>query len=340
MAEVDVLIIGGGPAGTAAAIQCRIYGLSCALIERVAFPRECPGETLHPGIEPLLKRLGISDKLLAANFLRHEGVWVEWGSEPRFVPYGQDVEGAWCGFQAWRADFDNLLLEQARLLGATVLQPCKALNVLCDDGRVIGALTSLGERHARFVIDGGGSKHWLASRLHSQIIKYSPSLVARYGYMEGICERRDHAPAIRANGNGWTWTARIRPRLYQWIRLMWSKDSASEDLIPDEFDGLSPRGPTKGANVTWRAVTKPAGLGYFIIGDAAAVLDPLASHGVLKSIMSGMMAAYMIASVLNHKQHERKVAEEYSRWLYNWFSSDVTKLRELYAALSPKPDWV
>ncbi len=121
--SVDVVIIGGGPAGSATAISCATAGLSVLVLERAAFPRDCPGESLHPGVEPLFTQLGVGDAVRAARFVRYPGFWVEWDGPRQFVPFGQDANGPWLGFQAWRAELDALLLERARALGVEVLQP-------------------------------------------------------------------------------------------------------------------------------------------------------------------------------------------------------------------------
>src|SRR4051794_14939496 len=96
----DVLVIGGGPAGTAAAITCAHAGLSVSLIEGIDFPRHRPGETLHPGVEPLLECLGAAGAVRSAGFLRHPGVWVQQSGRAEFQPYGADANGPWLGFQA------------------------------------------------------------------------------------------------------------------------------------------------------------------------------------------------------------------------------------------------
>ena len=108
------------------------------LLERERFPRHRPGETLPPGVEPILAQLGAADAVLAAGFTRHLGTWVDWSDGRRFDPFGAGDDGPWRGFQAPREEFDRILLEAAIASGVTVLQPVRALNALRDRERVIG----------------------------------------------------------------------------------------------------------------------------------------------------------------------------------------------------------
>lgn len=343
-------MLGGGPGGSSASIECARAGLRVVQVEREQFPREHVGETLHPGVEPLLTQLGVWEDVQRANFLRHEGNWIEWAGERRFEAFGADADGgAWQGLQAWRADFDAILLERARALGVRVLQPCQAVRPLLAGQRVVGLETSHGDLHAPFVVDAAGDRHWLARQLHLPIKKYSRRLTARYGYVEGVCAARDEAPQIVSDARGWTWTARVRPQLYQWTRLsvagekddgaieeaegaiVSSRGGRGEKYLPSEFHGLKRRGASKGADVTWRLVERAAGAGYFLVGDAAAVLDPASSHGVLKAIMAGMMAAHSIAHVFAHRLTEQDAARGYCDWVREWFEHDVRRLTELYS---------
>jgi flavin-dependent dehydrogenase len=341
----DVVIIGGGPGGTAAAIACAQAGLTVALLEQACFPRDRPGETLHPGVEPILKQLGAWDAVQGAGFLRHRGHYVEWFEERRFEAFGADASGDWLGFQAWRADFDAILLNQARLAGVQVVQPCRALHPTVVSGRVMGVETAQGVFKAKFIIDATGSARWLARHLLLEATCLTPRLMAHYGYVSGECPARNEFPLIIADSNGWTWTARVRPNIYQWTRLTLTEMAIAKDWRPVEFAGMTSIGSIKSADVTWRMIQAAAGPGYFMVGDAAAVLDPASSHGVLKALMSGMMAAHLIVKsidldnqptmeegqALNTHNIETSCVETYRQWLESWFLHDASQLRKRYA---------
>lgn len=333
----DVVIVGAGPAGAAAAICCARAGLKVVVLDRERSRRERPGETLHPGIEVLLEELGVLERVLQASFLRHEGIWVRWDEPRRFVPYGADAAGPWRGFQAWGAELDAILLQHARELGAEVLQPCRALNPIVSCGRVSGVQTTTGKIEAGFVVDAAGPRHWLARRLGLGIHRHSPRLVARFGYREGACPNGDGAPTITADERGWTWTAEVRPNLCHWTRLNLDKGQADATFVPAGLRELSPRGRSCGADVTWRVVRRPAGSGFFVTGDAAAVLDPASSRGVLKAVASGMLAAHAITEALSFGG---SAARNYSEWINDQFDYDVAGLLALYGRLPKPPGWV
>ena len=332
--NTDVIVIGGGPGGAAAAIRCALGNLSVTLLESRAFPREHPGETLHPGVEALLRQLTVWEEVEAAGFLRHAGQWVTWAEAPRFVPFGEDAAGPWLGLQAWRADFDRLLLKRAESLGVKVIQPCRVLRPLIDSGRVTGVRCEKGDVRARFVIDASGGNHWLGRRLGLEIKRASPRFIAYYGYCEGEYPIRDAAPSLVADDKRWTWIARVSPGLYQWTRLTFNPQTRTDARPPTELRGLTHRGPARASEVTWRILPEAAGEGYFLVGDAAAVLDPVASHGVLRALMSGIMTGHLAGHIIHAKTSEQYLINSYRNWLVSWFMADVDRLAELYKRLS------
>ena len=318
----DVLVIGGGPAGASAAITCARAGLSVALLESEPFPRHRPGETLHPGIEPLMERLGAAGSLANACFLRHPGVWVDRSGKREFRPYGADANGPWLGYQACRSELDAMLLTRARSFGVRILQPHRAQGVLREGERIAGALTTAGPVHATFTIDASGASGWLARQIGLDWRRTSRRLIAFYGYMRGDCAERDTAPCFAYQPDGWIWTARVRRNVYHWTRLATTTSPLRRREPPPEFAGLNPVGGPRGADVSWRQLKASAGPGYFVAGDAAAVTDPSSSHGVLRAIMSGMLSGHLVLKSLFQRRSEPALALEYQLFLSSSFDAD------------------
>lgn len=334
------MIVGGGPAGTAAALWCAHRELRVILLERERFPRHRPGETLPPAAEVLFDQLGVGTAIARADFHRHTGTWVEWNAARRFDGFGVDDAGPWGGFQAPREKLDQMLLDAASAAGVEIRQPARALKPVTENGNVVGIETAHTRIVASWVVDATGGQHWLARQLGIPRRFCSPRLIAHYGYARGHRLPHDGAPEIVADETGWTWTAKIADDHYTWTRLSFVRADPKRDQPPPTFSTLTPIGPSRGADVTWRMVERPAGPGYLCAGDAAAVLDPASSHGVLKALMSGMMAGHVIAEHRTGNASRVAAIRTYAAWIKGQFEADVAALRDLYRDLPDPPDWI
>jgi flavin-dependent dehydrogenase len=331
---VDVAVVGGGPAGSAAAIWGALSGLRVKLIERASFPRHRPGETLHPGVEPILRQLGICERVAAASAMRHEGHWVSWGGRARFERFGSDAHGGWHGYQIPRQRLDSILLERAREVGVEVVEADSAATPILTAGRVSGVRS----RHAtcaHFVVDAAGGRGWLRRHLPLRLQVASPPLYATYGYCQGELASAAALPSWTGDHEGWTWVAEIAPGYFHWTRLSLSAERQRFEP-PTQLAALRPRDRIRGADVTWRQVESPAGNGYFLVGDAAFVLDPASSHGVLRALMSGMMAAHAIERILGGNVDEASAVADYCAWTNGWFRNEVAQLSRFYRMLAPE----
>lgn len=339
MSKYDVLIIGGGPAASAAAIHAVTQGLTVCVFERELFPRERPGETLPPGVEPLFKQLGVLDAIEAQSFVRHAGIYTQWENDSLvFKPYQPDDDtsaNGWYGYQAYRPILDKILLDHAKTLGANVLMPSNVKDVIYDveNKRVKGLVVNETRYEADYVIDASGGWHFLARKLKIPVRSYSKLLYAAYGYFSGEIQGCDGVPTLVADQHGWTWTAMVMKGLHQWTRVTFDKRPPKKGDIPESYKHLVQKGRTKSADVTWRMVDAPAGNGYFTVGDAAVLLDPASSHGVLRALMSGIKAADLIANVHNNICDDGVAIQEYNRWLQEWCYFDIQHLHELYTKI-------
>jgi flavin-dependent dehydrogenase len=323
--KTTLVVLGAGPAGSSAAIWAARCGVETVLLDCFSAAKQKPGETLHPGIEPLLERLGARREVLTAGFIRHDGYWVERDGRRTFSAYGADAGIPWRGFQANRQQFDAILLRAAADSGVQVLRLVRARQPLISNGRVAGL--ELGEAviRSRFVIDAGGGSHWLARRLRLLVCNLSHKLTAQFGYTLRPVLGDAADPVFRWERGAWTWAAPVGNGEHAIVHLDLSGGRAAPDFgFPIQF---------RGANVTWRVVEECAGPGYFLAGDAAGVLDPATSHGVLRAIMSGMLAADLIAQISRRQASESHAAAAYRSSISDWFQKDATRLRELYAQM-------
>lgn len=331
----DLVVVGGGPAGAAAAITGAAAGLSVVLLEARGSPGPRPGETLHPGVEVVLRELGAADDAAVGSWVRHAGHWVQWGGPPRFEAFGGDAAGPWYGYQAPRDELDALLLDRAAAAGACVRRGCRAVDLTVTRGRVDGVVVEGGWLPTRHVIDASGRRHWASRRLAAPVDRVSLRLIASWGHLHGRWPARDDAPLLRADADGWTWTAQVASGVYAWVGL--DVPGAGRLRTPPAHPaGLSVAGGPHGADVTWRRAAAAAAPGLLLTGDAAGVLDPASGSGVLRALVTGTVAARAVADVRLGRLPEEHVITAYRRWHSAWFRADVARLDGLYRVF---PGW-
>jgi flavin-dependent dehydrogenase len=324
--DFDVIIIGAGPAGTSTAISCRKAGLSVVILERAEFPRYQVGEALHPGVETLLSQLGVGETIAREGFLRYDGVWTRRpGGRRRFVPFGSDSRGPWRGFQVDRARLDEILLNKAKRSGASVLMGCSPKDV----HRIKAGIQidgEFGRLRSKVIVDATGSRRFIARKLNLDTLQCSPRILARYGYFERRSGSWD-CPTFTAKRTGWEWLAQIDTDRGQWVSASWGGDFPS---LPAEITPLPSVSAVRGADITWQILRSPAEPRFYAVGDAAAVIDPACSHGVLRALSSGIMAAACISASLFARIDAKVASFFYGRWLRRSFMTDASRLATIY----------
>jgi len=314
--NADVIILGAGPAGCAASIRARQAGLRVVMFDANLLPKTAPGETLHPGVEPLLKQLGVLDHVLQAGFHRHRGVWVKRGHLRQFLPYGEDTQGPWSGFQADRQTLHRILQQAAVDAQTILIRNTRPQAVLMEGNRVTGVVVNGTPFRAAWTIDATGRCAWLARQLNIPMQTRSPPLGARFGWHNEEPADLAGQPSFVFRDDGWDWQAPLGSHRTAWV-----------ELRIGESDGR----PPAGVDLTWQLRPECAGPGFFLLGDAAATLDPSSSHGVLRALMSGILCGHLVEGWHRTGVTEASIIKAYRAWLRAQFEHDEQRLRRHYA---------
>jgi len=171
--DYDVIIAGGGPAGSSAAIHLAQSGIRVLLVEQKEFPRaKLCGEFISPECFDHFKKLGVADEMLACNpATLTETVFYSRRGHRVSVPSGWFARRSALGLS--RAEMDNNLLRRAATVGADVLQNATVTDVIDCDERICGVRirTNSDERayHAKLTIDATGRSRILSRRVHEHV---------------------------------------------------------------------------------------------------------------------------------------------------------------------------
>jgi len=326
-ADPDVIVIGGGPSGSATATLLAQKGLKVELFERDHFPRFHIGESLIPHTYHVIKRLGLLPKMQASHFTHKHSVQfvTDHGklSEPFYFHDHEEEEWS----QTWqvrRAEFDQMLMSNAREHGVTVHEGARVLEVLFEGAKAVGIRVKpegQPERivNAKVIVDASGQSSLIIDKLNLR--EWDPELkkAAVWTYWKGAYrdEGKDAGATIvlQIKGKaGWFWYIPLHDDVIS-VGVVASNEylfqNRTKDLEALYFEevercpGLKPRlenatrcdGFRAQKEYSYRA-KQAAGDGWVLVGDAFGFLDPLYSSGVLLALTSAGMAADAIGDAL------------------------------------------
>ncbi len=333
----DVVIAGGGPAGSTAAILLAKAGLRVCVLEKDRHPRFHIGESILPRTTLLLRQLGLEQAVLQLPHVPKYGAEFGFGNDTKTRRFSF-TDGLLPGtpvFNIERSKLDKLLLGKAREAGADVFEgrPVRAITRLSEND--VELETEEGAVNGRLMLDASGHGTLVGRALKLRKNFNDPELqkVAYFQHFEGVERPEGNEsghPGIFMCAEGWFWVIALnetrtsvgfvtRPSFARTLNvppartLQWALSRCP--VVRHRM--RSATGPADNmvlADFSYRC--RPyAGPGYFMVGDAACFLDPIFSTGVTLAMMSSAHAAELAAEMLNGKLSPRSARARHIRYI-------------------------
>jgi FAD-dependent halogenase len=334
--QYDVIVVGGGPAGATVSGLLSKWGRRVLLLEKELFPRYHIGESLVPGVMPVIEELGATRAVEELGAIRKYGISLLWGENPEpWTVRFDEISSYPYTYQVKRAEFDNLLLAHTRRLGTTVIEEANVREALFEGDRCTGVRYNLVHSddvidvHAPFIIDASGQAKIMARRFRAVGWHSDLKNLAAWKYFQGGTRYGGQEAGnivVENRPPGWLWMIPFSDHTCSVGFVAPIKEFTASGLNPaallsqriDEAWEVK-RLLTGAVEVSQVRTTKDwsyicermSGPGFVQVGDAAAFIDPLFSTGVMLAMRSASSAAHAVNKILDEPDLEASIRQTY-----------------------------
>lgn len=345
----DVLVIGGGPAGSTISALLAQRGRDVVLLEKSRHPRFHIGESLLPFNMPLFERLGVAREIEAIGMPKYGAEFVSpLHEKPVMFEFVNALDNSFPStYQVRRSEFDHILFRNAARNGARTLEGCRVTGVeFRPGGADVAAREESGRErawHARFVVDASGRDTFLANRLGLKVRSRKNNSAALYGHFAGATRLPGKAEGnitIFWFDHGWFWFIPLADGATSVGAVCWPYYMRSRMTTPEQFlldtialcPALAERlrqaqliSPVTATGNYSYSASRTSGANYLLLGDAYAFIDPIFSTGVFLAMHGAFVAADTVETCLDHPRRARRALNAYDTdarrglRVFSWF---------------------
>jgi flavin-dependent dehydrogenase len=369
--QCDVVVIGGGPAGSTAAALLAGKGHKVVLLEKDAHPRFHIGESLLPLNMPLFEELGVADEIGAIGMQKWGATFVSpWHDHTTSFRFAEATDpNLPLAYQVRRSEFDEILFRRARALGAEAHENTRVREFTLGDANeppTVKATSIDGkvrEWRAKFIVDATGRDTLVANRLKIKRRNRDHNSCAMYGHFRDArreCGEMEGNIIIFWFDHGWFWFIPLKDGVTSVGAVVWPYYMKNRDKpLRDYFMDTIARCPELHERLAGaELVSEPEATGnysyscdrchgtnYVMLGDAFAFIDPVFSSGVMLAMNSAFEGVKIVEARLAADARAEAAARRRFDFVmregpkqFSWFIYRVTNptLRDLFMAPSEK----
>ncbi len=370
VADTDVLVIGGGPAGSTTAALLAQKGWRVTLLEKDRHPRFHIGESLLPHNLPLLDRLGVREQVEATSMPKYG---IEFVSPFHGKKVQYEFARAWgrklpYAFQVKRSSFDHILLQNATQKGAQVIEGTRvsAVDLPAGGSPTVLAEDAAGRQHrwtAKFIVDASGRDTLLASQLGAKaqnIRNKSAAIFAHFTGARRLPGKAEGHITIVWFDQGWFWFipladgitsvgAVCSPEFLKTrqtdLNSFFHSVIALSPEISDRLKDAVMLGDVSATGNYSYSSSITSGPNFVLVGDATSFIDPVFSTGVYLAMRGAFAAADAVDACLCHPQRSQQALKRYDASVrlalgtFTWFIYRIRQpaMRNLF--MSPRNTW-